>query len=105
MNLGYRPSIAKSGEHIQNALYVMLLRNTTASQLVLINEVSTHVKDRQYTTTSETSPNKATSWYSGSHRRNALVTVKDPEVGPLMKRKLSLPPINTHQPFVIKILM
>lgn len=73
--------------------------NDTASQIAVTKEVSTSIRNRQHPSTSEhgLSPGKTASWsHAGSQRRNALVTNKNIEIGPLMKRKLSLPPINTH---------
>ena len=67
---------------------------------MLANELQAYYKDRPQAGISENglSHHGKPAWSQGASRRNALITAKNVEVGPLMKRKLSLPPINTRHP-------
>lgn len=64
----------------------------TASHLALTKELSTNLKEKRHPSMSEQTLSSGRVW--SAQRRNALVTAKTVEIGPLMKRKLSLPPIN-----------
>ena len=71
----------------------------TASHLMLTKELRAYHKDKPQASVSEHGlSHSKPAWSQGASRRNALITAKNVEIGPLMKRKLSLPPIDSHYP-------
>lgn len=92
---GYLPNTtAKSGElKVLTYTVVHHFLYYAASHLMLTKELRAYHKDKPQASVSEHGLSHGRPAVS---RRNALITAKNVEIGPLMKRKLSLPPINTH---------